>query len=695
MLIVAGKFEPETALKFAQQYFGAIPRPERELDQTYTEEPAQDGDRLVTLRRVGEVPLAGLAYHIPAGAHTDFAAIDVLATALASEPAGRLYDELVKKRQAANVYGMTYALHDPGIAMFVAEAAQGVDSTSLLQGMVDVVESIESRPLTDEEVERARQELLKQRELSVSKTSGVAVELSDWAAQGDWRLFFLYRDRLESVTTEDVNNAAARYFITNNRTAGLFDPTEQPSRATIPQTPDLAEMIGDYQGREQIAQGEAFDAAPLAIEERLTRDQINSGIKVALLPKKTRGESVNLRLSLRYGDLEALQGQATAADLLPSMLSRGTKTMTRQQIQDELDKYRARLRISGSPGVVIMDMETQRGNLIPVLHLLKEMVRTPSFPDEELELLRESRLSSAEQRLADPTSIASNTVQRMISAYDQDDPRYIPTLEEEVERLKTVSIDQIRSLYDNLLQAQNGELSIVGDFDADETLPVISDMLATWSSDTQYVHIPRLSFDNEKGELKHINTPDKAQATYFAAMTLPMKDDHPDYPALMLGNYILGGGSLSSRLGDRVRQQEGLSYGVQSALQASPVDDRTIFYIYAICNPDKADRVNEVIHEEIAKLLQDGITEEELTRQKAGLLQQRELQRTSDSSLAQQLSTHTYAGRTMQFTADLEQKLRDLTIEDVNKALRTHIQPERLYIVLAGDFEKSGSTDGE
>ena len=693
MLIVAGKFDPESALKLADKHFGAIPRPERELDQTYTEEPAQDGDRLVTLRRVGEVPLAGLTYHIPAGAHPDFVAVDVLATALASEPAGRLYEELVKKRQAASVFGFTFALHDPGVVLFEAEAAQGVDAPSLLQGMIDVVESIKSNPLTDKEVERARQELLKQRELSVANSRGIAIELSDWAAQGDWRLFFLFRDRLEAVTTEDVNRVAGEFLVSNNRTAGLFEPTEAPSRATIPQTPELAEMIGDYTGREQIAQGEAFDASPLAIEERLSRGQLSSGIKVTLLSKKTRGQTVNMRLTLRYGDLDSLKGKAAASRFLPSMLSRGTESMTRQEIQDELDKYRAQLQISGDPGQVVVNLQTLRENLPAVLALIGDMLRKPSFPAEELELLREARLAGAEQNLTSPTAIASNTVQQKISVYKKDDPRYVPTLQENIDQIREVSLDDIKAVYESLLQGSNGELCLVGDFAEGDTVPVIDEFTKDWASDVEYSHIAKIPVNNEKGAVEHINTPDKAQATYFAAMTLPMGDDHKDYPALMLGNYILGGGALSSRLGNRVRQQEGLSYGVQSAFQASSVDERAIFYIYAICNPDMADRVNEVIREEIDKLLKDGITAEELQQQKAGLLQQRELRRTSDSTLAQQLAGLSFTGRTMQFSEDIDQSLRELTIDDVNAALRRHINPDRLYIVLAGDFEKDADED--
>lgn len=688
MLIVAGKFEPENALKMAQKHFGALPKPTRKLNNTYTEEPAQDGERLVTLSRVGEVPLAGAMYHIPAGAHPDFAAIDILANVLAANSSGRLYDSLVKKRQAASVSSLTFGLHDPGVAMFAAEAAQGIDGTDLLQAVLDVVEGAGEKGFEPAEVERARQQLLKRRELMMTNAQQIAIALSDWAAQGDWRLFFLYRDRVEAVTAEDVTAAAKKYLIKNNRTAGLFEPTEGPERATIPARPELAEMIGDYAGREEVAAGEAFDADPMAVEKRITRSKLDSGIKVALLPKKTRGETVNLRLVLRYGNLDALKGKAVAADMLPAMLQRGTDEMSRQDLKDVLDQYRAKLSIGGSAGTVTVNLQTLKNNLVPVLGLVRQMLRTPSFPEDELDLLKEQQLAAAKQRLTDPTAIASNAVQRKLDQYDADDPRYIAALDENVSRIEAVQISDIKQLYENLLSGENGELTIVGDFEANDAVAAISDFTADWKSKTTFERISQAATPSESGELEMINTPDKANATYFAATTLEFGNDHPDYPALTLGNYILGGGALSSRLGNRVRQQEGLSYTVQSAFQASSMDDRIIFYVFAICNPENAEKLKTVINEELDKLLKDGITEDELNVQRSGLLQAQELSRTRDASLAGLLATHLQTGRTMQFSADFEANLKKLTVEDVNAALRKHIKPDAMQIVMAGDFEK-------
>ncbi|MEZ6122600.1 MAG: pitrilysin family protein [Planctomycetaceae bacterium] len=684
MLVVAGKFEPETALKLAAKYFGSLPRPDRVLNTTWTEEPAQDGDRMVRVTRVGEVPMAGLTYHIPSGAHPDYVAVDVLAKVISGEPSGRLYDQLVKKRQAASVAGITFALHDPGICMFFAEAAQGIDGPGLLQNMIDVVESSTEKPFS-EEVERARQKLMKARELKVADSRGIAIELGEWAAQGDWRLSFLYRDRLEAVTVADVQRVAETYLVSSNRTAGLFEPTKEPSRATVPTTPHgrhdrrLSRTRADRSGR-------SLRYCSQAIESRIAHSEAAVRHQGCFAAEKDIRRNRQPAITLRFGNLEALTGKAVAAEYLGAMLFRGTESMDRQQIQDAFDKYRAERRVSSDPGSVTVTVKTLRGNLIPVVKLIQEVLRKPSFPADELDLLKEQQLASAEQNLSDPTSNASNSVQRKIAEYPPNDPRYMASLTEEIDRIRGVNIDQIKTLYSEMLSGTHGEISVVGDFDPAELTPVLGDLTADWTSDVAFEHIPKVSVNNVQGAMEKINTPDKAQATYFAAMTLPLRDTSPDYPALIVGNYILGGGALSSRLGNRVRQTEGLSYTIQSAYQASPVDDRSIFYIYAITNPLNTDKVHSVIREELDRLLKDGITEDELNEQRKGLLQNQELGRASDAALASLMGTHLRTGRTMQFTADFEDRVRSLTVDDVNQALRKHIQPDRLFICMAGDF---------
>jgi zinc protease len=688
MLVVAGRFDEDKALEYIGKYFGVLKRPERVLEQTYTEEPPQDGERMVTLRRVGDVAVVGALFHIPAGAHPDFPAIDVLETALSSQPSGRLYKALVEQKKAADISGAAFAWHDPGVIRFMAEVATGNAPEAVLEAMLDTLELVVDRGLTKEEVDRAKQRLLKRRELAASDTSELAIELSEWAAQGDWRLYFLYRDRLEQVTVEDVNRVAREYLQPTNRTVGLYIPTEEPQRTVVPPTPSLAEIIGDYRGRETASAGEAFDVTPAKIEARTQRTAID-GIQVALLPKKTRGNVVVVRLTLRYGDKQSLAGFNKAAEALPVLMTRGTKLLTRQQIQDLLDQNLATLQAAGQPGEATFAIQTKRDNLPAVLDILRQVLREPTLPASELEIWRQQVRSDLEQGLTDPQALAVRKVQRILSPYPTNDVRYIPTLEEELKQLQDLEAAAVRKLYAEFLGSQAGQLVIVGDFDAESTLKTCQAMLQGWKARQPYERFGRTGDVDVRAELVRIETPDKANAFYFAGYVAPLSDSHPDYPALVIGNYIFGAGALSSRLGDRIRQREGLSYGVGSVLRASALDERTTLSMYAITNPANIDRVIQGIREELLRLRDEGVTPQELETARQGFLQHQELARTEDPNLARILDDTLYARRTMDYYTQLEERIRQLTPEDIKTAFRKHIDPQRVYVVVAGDFRGS------
>lgn len=693
MLVVAGRFEPEAALKLADKYFGSMPKPERKLENTYTEEPAQDGERVVTLRRVGDVAVVGGVYHIPSGAHPEFEAIDVLESILTQAPAGKLYKALVETKKAANVFGGAFALHDPGVLLLMAEAAKGNDPQIVLEAMLDEIDKVMDSGVTDEDVDRAKQKLLKDRELKAADSAGLAIELSEWAAQGDWRLYFLYRDRLEKVTKDDVKKVASAYLKRNNRTVGLYVPTKSAERISVPPTPSLAEMIGDYKGREDIAAGEAFDVDALKIEARTERVTLPTGLKAAFLPKKTRGEAVTLRLTLRFGTEESLAGKAKAAELLPKLMARGTKKLDRQQLTDALNKNLTTLSASASlrqPGLATFTLTTKKKNFPAALDLLRQVLREPALVEKELETLKNAQLANLEKQKTDPTALAQTAVSKQLNPYAGSDPRYVPSAPEEIEMLQGVSLDTIRELYETMLGAKNGELTVIGDFDAEATKQQISKMFDGWQPKTEYRRIVRKSDVKVKGNTQSLATPDKASATYFAGLVFPLKDDHPDFAGLYIGNFILGHGSLSSRLGNRVREKDGLSYGVGSGLQVPAVDDRSLFYLYAICNPENMPKVEKAIREEVDLMLKDGITAEELDAAKQGFLQSEQVSRTEDAQLAATIEESLDAKRTLKYQADLEARVMKLTPDDVVKACRKYLDPKNLVIVEAGDFRKSG-----
>lgn len=689
MLVIAGRFDTQRALACVEQHFGAIPRPERELDRTYTEEPAQDGQRSVILRRVGDVALVGVAYHVPSGPDEEYAAVEVLSYLLATEPAGRLYKALIETHQATSMFGWVRAQHDPGLMYMLAEVRKDQPLEEVRDRLLETIEQVGTQGVTQEEVDRVLQQILKERELALSDSAQVAIDLSNWGSQGDWRLFFLYRDRIEQVTPEQVQAVAAKYCRPNNRTVGMFIPAEKADRVSVPPRPDLAAMVRDYRGRESVAAGEDFDPSPENIDARTERFTLPGGIQVALLPKKTRGEGVNVKLDLRYGNEVNLRGFESACELLPQLMARGTRKLTYQQLQDELDKNRATLNASGSVGRASFSLETKGSNLPVVLELLRQVLREPSLPADQLEVLRREELAQLEAARTEPQSLAGRRLRAVLQPYPRSDVRYAPTIEEEIQRLQDVTLEELQKLYGQYLGGHAGQLALVGDFDAAAVRPLLEKMFAGWSAQQEWARIPREAFPEVDGQRVAILTPDKANAVYYAGIMLPMKDSDEDYAALVLGNFVLGGGSLSSRLGDRVRQKEGLSYGVYSGFSAESLDPAARLTIAAIANPQNMPKVETAVREELARLLADGISAEELAQAKSGYLQKQTVQRTNDSVLVSQLADTLEAQRTMAHYARLEQQISELSAEQIVAAMRKHFLPERLVAIVAGDFDKT------
>ncbi len=687
MVIVAGKFDPENALQHIQTYFGALKTPDEPIDDTYTVEPPQDGERTVVLRRVGEVQLVGAAYHIPASSHADFAAAKALVYVLGDEPSGRLYRQMVETEIATNVYSLSYAFAEPGLFMALAEVPESTPIEQARSKLIELMErSFVDSPVTEQEVERAKQQILKQRELEAAESDRLAVRLSDWAAQGDWRLYFLYRDSIEKLSRDQVQAAAEKYFVRNNRTVGLFIPSEESERVQIPEAPDLVALLKDYKGREAIAAGEQFDPSPLVIEGRTERGKLLSGMQYALLPKKTRGSTVSLMMTLRFGTGETLKDKVGAVELLGLLMSRGTDKLDYQQLQDELIRLRAELSMNSTIGLLQTSIKTKREFLPEVIDLLGDILRRPRLDSNELEVIRRQVVTQLQQSSTETQPLAIRHVRKTLAPYGRDDIRYVQTIDEEIEMYEGVKIEELRELHANYLSNQAGEISVVGDFDADEVKALLKSQLDNWKTSQPYVRVDRNAHPEIEGEIESIETPDKANAFLFSQQQYAMTDDDPSYASLVLGNFILGGGALSSRLGDRVRQQEGLSYGVRSSVSPRTKDKRVDLTIYAITNPQNKDRLLEVIREEIDRLIDEGVTEDELRRAKESYLQAARVRRTGDSPLAGELLGTIFNERTMQYHADHEKRIGEATVASVNQAIRSYIDPEKLVTAVAGDF---------
>ena len=698
VLVLAGKFDQARALRLIEQRFGRVPRPKRvgemKIWPTYTRDPVQDGERSVTLRRTGDVQEVMAAYHVPAVTHPDFAAVAVLTRVLGDQPSGRLYKALVESKKAAEVGAYAFQDKEPGALIAFAQVRLEDSIGPARQALQQALSEVVSSPPTDEEVERAKTQFIKNFELLLNNSEESALEITEWAAVGDWRMLFLHRDRVKLVTPADVQRVAAAYLKPSNATYGTFVPTEKPDRAEIPTEPDATALVREYKGDTTLVAGEVFDPSPANIDHRTQRTTLPGGLKLALLPKKTRGQSVNASLTLRFGTLETLQNKGAAPDFAADMLLRGSRNLTRQQIKDSLDRLKARIGINGSVSQVNIRVETTGPNLVPTLTLLGEVLRNPTFDAKEFEELRRQNLANLEEQKSDPQTLAFTSFSRYLAPYPKGDPRYIPTIDESVADYTSASVDDAKRFYLEYYGASDGEIAVVGDFDPQQVTSLLGSIFESWKSPQPYARL-ETKFNDVPATSISLETPDKANAMYLAGVNLNLRDDDPDYPALMLANEILGGGFLNSRLATRVRQKDGVSYGVGSFINAGPFDHAGQFVGYAIYAPENAAKVEAGFREEIERARKDGLTADEIEKARAGMLQNRQVERSDDAALSRALSSELRTGRTMVYDATFEQQLSRLTAATVNDALRKYIDPAKLTVVKAGDFAKAAAAPAQ
>ena len=685
VLVIAGDFDPEATLQIVADTFGAIPRPTRELPRMYTVEPPQDGERAVTVRRVGKTPYLGLGYHIPAGRHADSAAVAVLGQVLGHTPTGRLHRTLVEGGQATGVMSMELSMDQPGLMLFLAEAPADTDLDALQEQMLAVVEGSAAEPFTDEEVEQARQRLLTSIEVAMRDPNAIGVALSESIAQGDWRLFLLNRDRLEQVTTEDVNRVAATYLQRNNRTVGRFIPTDAPERVEIAAAPDAASLLEGYQGREAMAAGEAFDPSPANIDARTETSVLGNEAEVAVLAKSTRGQSVQLVINMRLGDEQSLTGRAIEGWMVPSMLTRGSEGMDRAAISRRLTELKSTLNVGGSGNTVSVRATTDRENLPALLELAAGILRNPTFPESEFEQLRTQMLTGIRNSMTEPQAVASQAMSRYFDRWPEGHPFAVLDFEQQIAAIQGLQLDDVRAFHRDFYGTGGASIAIIGDVDGEAVKARVDELFGDWNAQVSFARIPA-PYHPMPAVRQQFETPDKPNAMLLASLPVPVGQEHEDYPALVLGNQVLGGGMLKSRLADRIRQREGLSYGVGSSFSASPLDEAGGFVIYAIAAPENIPAVEAAIAEELALLLSEGIGEEELGEALDGMLEGRRTARANDGELVGTLASNLYLDRTMADAAQFEDQLRAQTPESVLAALKRHLRPADISYFVAGDF---------
>jgi zinc protease len=414
-------------------------------------------------------------------------------------------------------------------------------------------------------------------------------------------------------------------------------------------------------------------------------------LKLALLPKGTRGKAVQARLALHFGDVNSFKGQDTAASFVAAMLQMGGAGLTRQQIADRFDELRAQVGFSANGQTVYASIVTVREQLPATIELVGRLLREPAFPADALEEARRQWLAGLEEQRHEPEAVVDNAVQRHGNPYPRGDLRYAATFDEQEADIKAVTVAQLQAFHRRFYSAAAGEFAAVGDFDTAAVNQALTKAFGDWKQAAvpaaAYVRAPRPAVGAPPVRLM-LPTPDKQNATLLARLTLPITDSHADYAPLLVANRIVGGGG-SSRLWMRIREKEGLSYDVRSGISWNEFEPNSTWVSSAIFAPQNQPKVESAWRDELTRAVRDGFTATELEEARNGLLNARRLNRAQDDAITGEGIGMLYLKRNFLRMQEMDDRIARVTLEEANAAWRRHFDINKLVVAWGGDFKKA------
>ncbi|MDR7271470.1 zinc protease [Pelomonas saccharophila] len=688
-LLIAGQFDKAATLALIARHFGAVAQPAVPIPQPYTVEPAQDGERTVVVRRVGGQPILLAVYHVPAITHPDTPALVVYGLLMSLQPSGQLYKQLVEPKLAlaAGIAGVGGA--DPGTIAAFAALPPGAEVDKIEAQLLDLAEGRTAKPFDESELARVRDIAVNSYRQQMKNPEALIQQISGLIAAGDWRLLFQLMEDIPKVTLADVERVRTAYFKPANRTLGRYLPVDKVERVEIPAAPALAQRLAQLKGPPQVEEGEQLDPVPAVLETRMSRSTLPSGIHLHTLKKQTRGNTVVLQMQLRWGERDATFVR-NGTGMVGSLMDEGSSGYTKQQLQDAMIKLRANLNVTSYDQGATIFLSAERDTLLPALRVAADALRKPLFPQDAFDREIKSAIAGIEASRQEPSVLRQEATRghyNKARGVTLGHPDYVMSVDERIANLKATTLEEIKRFYADYWSFNEAQVSVVGAL-PDGLGAEVDKLFGDWKKPAapkfvrhipQHVVVPPARFD--------AIARDKANAIVRLHETLPLNSEEPDYAALELAVHIFGGGGLESRLSERVRQKEGLTYGIGASLSASHWGNAGSFAIQASYAPDKRERVIAVVQEEVARMAKDGVTAAELERAKKDILEGRKQGRADPGALAGGLTSLAERGETWAAAQKRDEALAAVSVEQANAAWRKHIKAESFIISTAGDFK--------
>lgn len=693
-LVVTGDFDTKALLKRVEEIYGVIPQPAQPL----LNKPAQGLGVLpdnrpkpitpIVLKQPGSTPLLSIVYPLPDANHPDVPAIDVMDAILSEGRSSWLYQSLVEPGLASSVSASASELIEPGWYSFSASPAAGKSLAQVEQALQKTLGAFKQQRVSAEELDRAKTQLKASLIFGNQDITSQANQLGYMqTVAGDYRFVDRYLEGIERVTAADVQRVAQAYLKPERQTLGFFEPTQANGQTAA------SESVGKT--AENFSPGAPVDPAEVAkylpptpvsakssSSVRLPQAfTLSNGLKVLLLNDRST-PTVNLSGNIPAGTLFDTPAKAGLASLTASNLMNGTETKDALTIAKTLEDRGAGLGFgAGREGVGIGGSALKQD--LPILvQTLADVLKNPTFPAQQLELSRQRSLVGLKAALDDPGRLGRRTLQQAI--YPENHPFHtFPT----AESLKRITREDLALFHRQYYRPEGAVIAMVGDFDPVQVRTLLESTLGQWKNvgkPTPPV-VPSVSLPSATTYLTKVIPGKSESVTYMGYNSLSRKD--PRFYAALVMNQILGGSTLSSRLGTEIRDRQGLTYGISSGFAAGIYPGP--FLISMQTAPGDVQKAINSTLALLRQLRETGITQAELETAKRSITSSYPVNLASPGDLVQAIVGNEITGLGQEELRRFPDKINAVTLAQIQQVISDLIQPDKLVIVTAGPAPKA------
>jgi zinc protease len=787
-VILVGDFERDAVLELISEHFGAYTVPAHQIPEVYTEEPPQQGERRLVIRRAGELALVQIAFHTPGVlgqmnvlSNTDLAEraasppadndtypLIILSVALSHGITSRLYQALVETELAVDAHANADQHRDPGLFCVYATVRPEVEPSKVEETILEELRKVAEEGLTEAEVEKARQQIIAQVAYSRDGTFNIALQIGEAEAVADWRFYKDYEANISKVTPADVKRVAQTYFNEDNRTVGHFIPkqdgggggsngnspmriadcglrTEEQNSIAFqsairnPQSaiagrgvqffrePDAdgsvaskisaaAEEAANQEGAEESERGgsttpqekaqqslsprgdKSSDAAEAVtpatagrsnFASRVVRTELESGATLLVLENRAT-PTVSLRGSFRAGSYFEPRDKPGLAQITANMLERGTKKRTKFELAGDLERVGAQLAFSADPFAVNVAARALSKDLSLIINAISEMLREPAFPADELEKLKQQVVAGIQEQQSNTGYRARERFTQLI--FDEANPYYMPPGEKLIQSIRSITVADVQGFYSKYYGGRSLILSLAGDVETEEVKRQFAEAFGSFTG-PESVDINVTDPEPQGSSRREIVfVKEKANVDILLGSAASLRRSSEDYYAAVLANSALGESTLSSRLGLQVRDQEGLTYGINSRFRA-PSLAAGPWYVGVSVNPNNTEKAINSALAVLRDYVQNGIRADELADEKSSAIGSFKVGLATNAGLAQAMWNAEFYHLGMDYIDRYPQIIQAVTLEEVNAAIRKYFRPDQLTVVIAGDIETNVTSE--